>query len=105
MWWNTQNVDLARTDSNGRVWHFRVWHDTVEGTNIQRIFFWDELRSETGIIELVGDRTRHVSRIKQLMAKLVTDPEFRARYRRDILFPVERKYAAYEPLEGTVGQE
>lgn len=85
-------------DSKGRLWHFRVWHDHVDGIYIQRIFFWDEVRSETGVIELVGDKTRHVSRLKQLISKVLASPEHRIPYRRNIQFPVERRYGSYEPL-------
>lgn len=98
MWWNSQNLDLARKDVTGRVWHFRVWHDHVQGVYIQRIFFWDEARAETGMIEMKADQTRHISRLKQVIAKLVKDPQYRARYARSIDFPVEHKYAQYEPI-------
>lgn len=98
MWWNYQNLDTPRTDRTGRAWHFRVWHGDAEGVWTQRIFFWNESRSETGVVELAGDKTLHISRLKQVIAKLVASPDFRSRYRRKIEFPVERRYAAYAKL-------
>lgn len=95
MWWNNQNLDAPRTDHTGRVWHFRVWHGDVDGTWIQRIFYWSESQFETGVVELVGDRTLHISRLKQIISKLIASPDYRSRYRREIEFPVERKYAVY----------
>ena len=98
MWWNGQNLDSPRTDKTGRVWHFRVWHGAVDGRWIQRIFYWDDAKVETGIIELSADRTLHVSRLKQLIAKLVASSDFRSRYQRKIKFPIDRNYAAYTNL-------
>jgi hypothetical protein len=98
MWWNYQNLDLPREDSTGQVWHFRIWHDHVQGVYIQRIFFWNQARSETGVIEMKADQTRRISRLKEIIAKLAHDPKYRARHNRPIKFPVERKYAAYEPI-------
>lgn len=99
MWWNHQNVDSSRTDRTGQLWHFRVWHDHVSGTYIQRIFFWNESQSESGVIELVGHKTRHVSRLKQIIAKLLVSRGYRARHRRQLQLPVERNYSMYEPLD------
>ncbi len=47
------------------------------------------------MVELVGDKTLHISRLKQLIAKLVASPDLRSQYRREIEFPVERRYATY----------
>jgi len=65
---------------------------------MQRIFFWNEARTVTGVIEMKADQTRHISRLKQVIAKLVSDPKYRARYTRPIEFPVEQKYAEYQAI-------
>ena len=98
MWWNGQNLDRSRTDKKGRIWHFRVWHASVDGTYIQRIFYWDDSKVETGIVELSGDRTLHVSRLKQLIAKLTTSSDLRSQYQNKIEFPIDRNYAEYTKL-------
>ena len=99
MWWNHQNLEIPRKDASGAVWHFRVWHDHVDGMYRQRVFFWNDARSETGVVELHGDQVLHVSRLKQVITKLIKQPEYRARHQRAIEIPVERKYSVYEPLE------
>ena len=80
------------------MWHFRVWHGHVEGTYVQLVFFWNDAKSESGVVEFRGDQALHVSRLKQVIAKLVSSSEYRLRFRRDLEFPVEAKYATYRPL-------
>src|SRR5262245_36907224 len=58
MWWNDQHLNQPRRDATGRIWHFRVWHDHLDGVPVQRIFFWDDERREIGLLELVGGRAR-----------------------------------------------
>jgi len=98
MWWNGQNLDLTRTDRTGQRWHFRVWHDQVDGTYIQRVFFWNEGRSETGVLELIGERAVHRRRLKDVIHRLVARADFRGRHLVNLEFPVEKKYATYLPL-------
>ncbi len=57
MWWKGQNLDKPRRDKTGRIWHFRVWHDFPDGVYTQRIFFWDDVQTETGLVELAGHQT------------------------------------------------
>jgi hypothetical protein len=99
MWWRSQHLSESRKDSGGRKWNFRVWHDVVDGKAVERVFFWDDLRTETGAIEFVGDQTLHVTRLRQLIEKLVKQPKFRAKHRRGLRFPVERAYREYAPLD------
>jgi hypothetical protein len=98
MWWNSQNLNSPRTDRSGRIWHFRVWRDHVSGVLVQRIFFWDDERTTTGLVELTADAALNVSRLKQLIDTIVASPEYRRTYQRPLEFPVERKYRFYEPL-------
>jgi|KBSSwiS6_1023812.scaffolds.fasta_scaffold248744_1 hypothetical protein len=97
MWWTSQNLDLPREDAFGTKWHFRVWHANVDDIYTQRIFFWDDPKSATGFVEYVADQTMHISRLKQVMARLVKDTEFRSRHLRPLLFPIERHYANARP--------
>jgi len=99
MWWNYQNIDQARADRSGRKWHFRVWHDWVDGTYIQRVFFWDEDREETGLVEFQGSSTLHVRKIKDVIARLVTKADFRRRHAVRLEFPVEKRYATYRKID------
>jgi hypothetical protein len=39
MWWNYQNLDKPQKAKDGSLWHFRVWHDHIQGIYMQRISF------------------------------------------------------------------
>ena len=93
MWWSNQNLERPVRATDGRLWHFRVWHDHVAGVYTQRIFFWDESRADTGCAEFARDQVLHVSKIKQRIRKIVTDAAYPERHRRDLEFPVERHYS------------
>jgi hypothetical protein len=90
VWWRGQNLGKPIAGSNGRNWFFQVWHDTVGETYIQRIFFWDVSRAETGLVELRGSEALHIKRLKQMMARLAKDREYRQRFLRPLEFPLER---------------
>lgn len=77
---------------DGTTWLFRVWHGTAEGVYCQRLFFWDEAKSDTGFVELRGSETLHISRIKQRLAKIAKGAEYRARFARPLQFPLERNW-------------
>jgi hypothetical protein len=96
MWWNHQNLDADRLDKAGIRWHFRVWHDVVDGTHVERIFFWDDARDSTGVVHISPGI--HVKRLHAMIEKLVADPVLRQRYSRDLQFPLERHYSQYEPF-------
>ena len=97
MWWNSQNLDAPRKDAPGTTWYFRVWHASVDGVYTQRIFFWDDAKSATGFVEYTGHQTKHISRLKQVIARLVKDPEYRARHLHPLRFPIERHYDNARP--------
>jgi hypothetical protein len=80
-------------DGNGDKWHFLVWHDFPDERYTQRIYFWNESRSETGMFEVVDERSLHVSRLRQRIDKLAKNAEFRRRYLMPLQFPVERHHA------------
>jgi hypothetical protein len=100
MWWRGQSLDTPRRDASGGVWHFRVWHDSAEHRYVQRIFFWDEARRETGVVEFDDDQALHVRRLRQRIAKLVKDATYRRRFHRSLRFPLERYH-----VEGETGKE
>ena len=99
MWWRGQHLNDVRKGRDGRAWHFRVWHDFVDGVYIQRVFFWDADKSETGAIEFASDKALHVSRLRQSIGKVVREPRYRSLHRRPLRFPVEREYREYAPFE------
>jgi|SRR5450631_4906796 hypothetical protein len=98
MWWDNQNLNRPRRDKSGKEWNFRVWHEVWTETKVlsaQRIFFWDDKKSVSGIVLLPPGSTMHVSRLHRLIDKLVSDPRLRAKYQRDLRFPLERHYSEY----------
>lgn len=92
MWWRGQNLDKPIPGPDGRSWHFRVWHGTDDGGYVQRVFFWDGERTETGLVELRGSRRLHVIRLKCLMSRVAKDAEYRAAFLRPLAFPLERHW-------------
>ena len=92
MWWKTQNLERPRKDPKGNIWHFRVWHDSINDVYIQRIFFWNDEKTETGIMELSADKVLHISKIKQRMVKILADPEYRKQFYKELYFPIEKHY-------------
>ncbi len=92
MWWRNQNFEKPISDSSGKSWYFRVWYDFTDGLEVQRIFFWDEEKQETGIIELHGDKTVDHKKIKQRIIKIVQDASYRQKHLCALRFPIERYY-------------
>jgi hypothetical protein len=92
VWWNGQNLDMPITAPDGERWHFRIWHGQEDGVYTQRLFFWNDERTETGLVELRAGETLHTSRIKSRLAKLATDPDYRRQFLRPLRFPLERHW-------------
>jgi hypothetical protein len=93
MWWDHQNLNKPRRDKQGTRWNFRVWHDVVNNRHVERIFFWDDAKESCGVV--MPKESIHVSKLRQLIEKLVSDPLFRKQYEREISFPLERHYSDY----------
>jgi len=92
MWWWGNNLDKPIFGSDQEPWHFQVWHGRHEGVYTQRIFFWNEPKTETGLIELKADQTIHVSRIKARLKKIALDPTYRTPFLMSLEFPLERHW-------------
>ncbi len=90
MWWDYQNLNIPRKVKDGVLWHFRVWHDHIEGVYTQRIFFWDNDYKLTGYLEFAGNQTLHVSKIKQRMNKIISNPDYRQKFLCELNFPLEK---------------
>lgn len=59
----------------------------------QRLFFWDDDRTETGVLIWVGSATRRYTEITKIAEKLAREPDFRRFNLRDLRFPLDRYYA------------
>jgi hypothetical protein len=87
----------AKRDKSGRRWNFSYWYTFKFWSDIdaQRLFFWDDDHKECGVALFSGGWTRPYPQIEHLVEKLVSDPELRKQYRRELRFPLERYYAEY----------
>jgi len=88
----------AKRDQKGRRWNFSYWYTFEFSSDVraQRLFFWDDSHKESGVVLLLGEgATKPYSYIRNLVDKLVSDPNLRNRYLRDLRFPLERYYAEF----------
>ena len=92
MWCRDKMLARPIKAKNGRQWHFCVWMDFVKGDLTQRVFFWDEARRITGCAEFAGEEALHWHKLKRRIHRIANEPSFRARFRRELRFPVERHY-------------
>jgi hypothetical protein len=90
IWHRGQNLAAPLVDAKGTSWNFLVGSDHIHGILTQRIFFWDETRGVTGLLELRGDACLHFRRIRDRIKRLANDPGYRERFLRPLEFPVER---------------
>ena len=89
-WWRGQNLEGPLQGPDGTSWHFLVWHGTLDGQYAQRIFFWDETKTETGVIKFSSAESQHVSKIRDRQRKIVKDPAYRMKWTEPLEFPIER---------------
>ena len=91
MWLDDQNLNKPRKDKSGRRWNFRIWHDVRHGQHIECVFFWDDDKESCGAV-LISPGV-HVSRLHDLIDKLVADPALRAKHKMELRFPLGRHYS------------
>ena len=92
------NEERPRQGKSGERRRFTYWHSVGFGEGLksaQRLFFWNQDKSECGVVILPPDKTMRYARIKSLIEKLAADQELRRKYQRDIEFPLERHYFEY----------
>src|SRR5262245_23605113 len=90
IWHRSRNLIAPVVDANGTSWNFLVGSDFTGGIQTQRIFFWDETKEVTGLLEFRGDACLHVRRIRDRIKHLANDREYRRRFLRPLEFPVQR---------------
>lgn len=92
MWLQGQGLDRSIMDGDGRQWFFKIWHDTKEDSEIQKIYFWDSKKEITGMVEFKNDQTLHIRRIKDRIIKLTRDKSYRDKFLCKLQFPIEKDY-------------
>ena len=96
--WHDQR---PRKDTHGRRWNFRIWADTwtdAKTKNVvmaERLFFWNDTKSQCGLVLFPVGSAVHFSRLKQMEERLVSDSALRKHYQRELRFPLERHYSQY----------
>lgn len=86
MWPN----ERPRMDKTGKRWNFHYWNQKA-----QRLFFWDEERTECGVVLFAPGSTRTYRQIENLIDKLVSDQSLRKQHLRELRFPLDRYYSEY----------
>ena len=86
-----------KRDRTGKRWNFSYWYTfrSSSETDSQRLFFWTDDHKECGVILFLEGHTRPYAQIKGLVDKLVSEPELRRQYQRELRFPLERYYAEF----------
>jgi hypothetical protein len=92
MWIKQVGLRESIEGKKGTIWHFRYWSDLTGKAYKQRIFFWDDNYTNTGMMEFMGDQTIHWSRIKDRVIKLANEKEYREKFICELKFPVEKNY-------------
>jgi len=92
--------EKSRRDKSGKRWNFRYWlshynFEKLDRPQSQRLFFWDDKKTECGLILFFPGSTRPYSQIMNLIDKLVADPALRKQHLRELRFPLERYYSEY----------
>jgi len=99
-------VEKPRKDKLGKRWLFACWHEdqkVATAEHPQQLLFWNEERTESGVVLFPRDKTVRHSLIKAWIEKLVADPELRKQYDAPLRFPVQRYYMknGFHPEETT----
>ena len=87
---HTKNLRDRISGSDGKIWHFLVWFGTINGAWLHRIFFWDDKKTETGLLELADNEALNMKKIRARMVKLAKDRKYRLQYLQPLKFPIER---------------
>jgi hypothetical protein len=88
----------SRKDRRGKRWNFCFWWETWTEEKIvhaQRLFFWDDTKTDCGVVLFPPESAIHFARLKPLIEKLVSDPTLRKMNRRELRFPLERYYSDF----------
>ena len=64
----------------------------------QRIFFWDDARTDCGVVVFVPGKLVPYPRIRDMIANLTAKASVREQYRRTLRFPLEDHYSEFGSL-------
>ena len=92
MWIDEQ----PREDSSGNRWNFCIWSSYLSNEYkllmAHRLFFWNDDKSNCGVVLFLPESGPAFGRVKALIEKLVADPALREKHRRELRFALRRHY-------------
>jgi hypothetical protein len=93
MWTN----EKSRRDKSGKRWNFSYWYSgRISALQPSaRLFFWDDTKTDCGVILFLPGSVLRYARINDLMNKVVANPAVREKHKRELDFPLERYYSGY----------
>jgi hypothetical protein len=90
--------ERPRQDRDGKRWNFRYWYSgwsRDETRKAQRLFFWNDAKSEYGVVIFLPGTTVRYGRIADLINNLTAKSALRAEYNRELQFPLEEHYSDF----------
>jgi hypothetical protein len=91
-------LEKPRRDKSGKRWNFYYWYSGASNDparQAQRLFFWDDAKTDCGVVLFSPGKTIAYSRIQSLIPKLVADRTLRRKHQRELQFPLEKYYSEY----------
>jgi hypothetical protein len=92
------SLERPRQDRSGKRWNFSYWYSGWSGDETrkaQRLFFWDDLKSECGVVLFLPGSTVPYRRISDLVNNLAAKSSLRTEYKRVLHFPLEDHYSEF----------
>ena len=90
--------ERSRQDRSGKRWNFCYWYSgwsKDETRKAQRLFYWDDGRTDCGVVLFLPGSTVRYSRITDLINNLTSKSSLREQYRRRLSFPLEDHYSDF----------
>jgi hypothetical protein len=91
-------LEKPRRDKTGKRWNFYYWYSGAlsdPSTKAQRLFFWDDAKTDCGVVLFSPGKTISYSHVQILIPKLVADQTLRKKHQRELQFPIEKHYSKY----------
>jgi hypothetical protein len=101
-------LEKPRRDKSGKRWNFYYWYAGAlsdPSCQAQRLFFWDDAKTDCGVVLFSPGKTIAYTHIKSLIPKLVADQTLRKKHQRELQFPIEKHYSKYPTFPEEISTE
>jgi hypothetical protein len=91
-------LEKPRRDKSGKRWNFYYWYSGYSNDpsrKAQRLFFWDDAKTDRGVVLFLPGKTLSYSHIQSPIPKLVADQTLRKKHQRELQVPIENNYSQY----------